>query len=195
MRRLQETCQQPRTPAEAVINTGDTTYAKSILTPMEISSPEDWQARILLARIHAEAHDDAARDAEPQKIISLHANTTDPGFRPMTQVLTERDPTPNGHMDLYNSLQPWSRYNIYEMARVYDKAGSQMLRITLESADFDPGLVQAIAPGFGRKRRAHVSMDGYADQPATAQIQATQTHMTYGFSMAGRLATWCATAC
>ena len=168
--------------AEAVINTGDAAYAQSILTPLLAATPDDWQARSLQARIHAEAHNDAARDAELKQLTVQHANTADARFHQLTTILIERDTLPGGgHLDLFYSLQPWSRYNIYEMARVYDASGKQALRITLESADFDQVSWAKQHPDLAAKGERMFSLDGYRDQPATATVQATQTHYTYGF--------------
>ncbi len=168
--------------AEAAINSGDVGYAQAIIQPLLEVSPQDWQARALLARTYAEAHQDAMRDAALRQLVTLHANTADPQFRQQTQVLIERDVLSKGHLDLFYSLQPWSRYNIYAMARVYDVDGKQTLRITLESSDFEQASWGKQHAGLLAKGERMYSMDGYADQPpATPGGQATQTHYTFGF--------------
>ncbi len=168
--------------AEAAINSGDAAYALAIVKPLLQASPQDWQARALLARTYAETHQDAARDAELQQLTTLHASTTDPQFRQQTQVIIERDPLPSGRLDIYYSLQPWSRYNIYEMGRVYNADGKQTLRITLESSDFEQPIWAKQHPDLAAKGERMYSMDGYRDQPpATPGGQGTQTHYTFGF--------------
>ena len=168
--------------AEAAINTGDAAYAGQVLQPLLAATPDDWQALTLQARLYAEAHSDAARDGILQQLTHLHGTSTDQRFRGQTQLLVERDTVPTGHLDLFYSLQPWSRYNIYEMARVYGADGKQTLRITLESSDFDQPLWAKQHPDLAAKGERMFSMDGYSDQPpATPGGQATQTHMTYGF--------------
>ncbi len=168
--------------AEAALNTGDAAYAQRIVTPLLAAAPDDWQAQALQGRIYAEAHNDAARDAVLKQLTVQHANTSDARFRQLTQILIERDTLPDGgHIDLFYSLQPWSRYNIYEMARVYDAAGKQRLRITLESGDFDQPMWAKNHAELAAKGERMFSMDGYSDQPATATTQATQTHSTFGF--------------
>ena len=168
--------------AEAAINSGDRAYAQGVLTRLLAASPDDWQARTLQARIYAEAHNDAARDAELKRLIVQHANTSDNNFRQQNALLIERDMLPDGgHLDIFYSMQPWSRYNIYEMARVYDAGGKQRFRITLESGDFDQPLWAKTHAELAAKGERAFSMDGYSDQPATATTQATQTHSTYGF--------------
>ena len=168
--------------SEAAINSGDAAYAQGILTPLLAANPDDWQARSLQARLYAEARNDTARDAQLKQLTVQHANTTDARFHQLTTVLIERDMLPDGgHMDLFYSLQPWSRYNIYEMARIYDAGGKQRLRITLESNDMDQSLWAPKHPDLVAKGERMFSMDGYSDQPATATAQATQTHMTFGF--------------
>ncbi len=168
--------------AESAINTGNAAYAQSILTPVLATAPDDWQAHTLQARIFAEARNDAARDSELRQLTTLHGSTTDPRFRQQTQVLLERDQLQAGHVDLFYSLQPWSRYNIYQMARVYNSQGKQTLRITLESGDFDQPNWAKQHPDLAAKGERAFSMDGYSDQPpAQPGGQPTQTHMTYGF--------------
>jgi hypothetical protein len=168
--------------AEAAINSGDAAYAQRVVTPLLTSAPDDWQAEALQGRIYAEAHNDAARDAVLKQLTVQHANTGDARLKQLTQILIERGALPDGsHIDLFYSLQPWSRYNIYEMARVYDAAGKQRLRITLESGDMDQSLWAPKHPDLVAKGERMFSMDGYSDQPATATTQATQTHSTFGF--------------
>lgn len=167
--------------AEAAINTGDGNYAQSILKLIAATTPEDWQARILLARTFAEAQQDAARDEALRQLTELHANTADPAFRQHGPILIERDVTPAGHLDFFYSLQPWSRYNVYVMARVYNAEGKQVQRITLESSDLDQPLWAKQHPDLAAKGERMFSMDGYTEQPpAQPGAPATQTHFTYG---------------
>ncbi len=167
--------------AEAAINAGDPAYAIDVLKPIETRSAGDWQAKSLLAHAYAQTHQDTARDAELQALVALRKDTADPGFRKVMQIVVERIPLENGGSALlFYSLQPWSRYNIYEMARIYDGTGQQVQRITLESSDLDQTLwaknhVQQAAAGM-----RVFTIDGYTEQLA-ANGQRTQTHSTYGF--------------
>ena len=167
--------------AESAINTGDTTYAIDLLKPIRAESPDDWQARSILVHAYAQAHQESARDAELRDLTALHRGTADPAFQKVLQVVTERVPLNNGGAAvLYYSLQPWSRYNIQQMARVYDAKGQQIQRVTLESSDAD----QALWADSHKKQAAAgmrvFTIDGYTEQ-TSASGQKSQTHSTYGF--------------
>ena len=164
------------------MDSGDRDYAQSILKPFVATPKDAWQVHALLARAYAESHEDAARDLELQVLTMLHARTADPNFRQQTQILIERDALPAGHLDLFYSLQPWSRYNIYAMARVYNAEGKQLQRITLESGDVDQTLWAKQHADLAAKGERMFSMDGYTEQPpAQPGAPATQTHATYAF--------------
>jgi hypothetical protein len=164
---------------ETAINAGDYDLAASILKPLALQG--DWHAHTFLARLYAEQHDTAARDAELQTLAAMQAATTDPQFAGLTQILLERIPLKAGFLDLYYSLKPWSRYNIHAMARVYDSDGRQTYRITLESADFDQPNWQKQHPDLAAKGMRMFSLDGYSEPQRNANGTATQTHATFGF--------------
>ena len=165
--------------AEAALNTGDTVYALSLLKPMASVSNE-WEAHLLLARAYAESNADAARDAELRQLVALHTSTADQRFARLTEFLVQRLPAAGGHIDLFYSLTPWSRYSIYELARVYDGAGKQVQRIALESSDADQRLWAEQHPDLAAKGLRGFSLDGYVDQGDSGG-QVSQTHSTYGF--------------
>ena len=83
-------------------------------------------------------------------------------------------------MDIYMSLVPWSRYSIYEMARVFNASGQQLERITLESNDMEQASFAKEHPDLAAKGMRFFSLDGYTEQTAPDGRQ-TQTHYTYGF--------------
>ena len=167
--------------AEAALNTGDPGYAITALEPLERATPGDWQARSILAHAYAQAHRGAERDAELAKLVAMHKDTTDAKFRDQTQIIMESvSLAKGGKLEIYYSLVPWSRYNIYEMARVYGADGKPTQRITLESGDFDQ-------PMWAEKHKKEAaagmrlfSLDGYVEQYAP-NGQHTQNHYTYGF--------------
>lgn len=167
--------------AEASLNTGDTAAAIALLQPIELANPADWQARALLARSYAESGQDNRRDAELDKLLALHAASTDPQFKQLTQFLVSRIPAGGGHLDLFYSLQPWSHYDIYEMARVYNASGQQVYRITLESNDFDQPLWAKQHPDLAARGMRMFSMDGYSEPHPGPNGTSTQTHATFGF--------------
>jgi hypothetical protein len=167
--------------AEASLNANDSAYAISLLRPIETSVPDDWQALALLARSYAESRRASERDAELDKLVALHKITNDPRLAHLTQFMVERITTTNGHIDLYYSLEPWSRYKIYEMGRVYNTSGRQVYRVTLESSDFDQPLWAKQHPKEAAAGMRMFSMDGYSEPIPGPNGTATQTHATYGF--------------
>ena len=169
-----------RFTAEVAINGGDTAYALAQLQPLVTEKPTNWQEIMLMARAYAQAHDVASRDAALTRLVELHDSHKHAKLNTIEVFLVERVEVPNGHLDLYYSLVPWSRYKIYEMARVFNAAGQQVQRITLESGDGDQPLWAQQHPDLAAKGMRMFSMDGYTEQ-LTPDGQHTQTHATYGF--------------
>lgn len=169
-----------RFTAEVALNSGDTAYAIAQLKPIVASKPGSWQELMLLARADAEAHDAASRDAALATLVGLHHSGQHPELSALQAFLIERVTLPDGHMDLYYSLVPWSRYQIYEMAGVFNAAGQRIQRITLESNDFDQPLWAKEHPQQAAQGMRMFSMDSYTEQFASDGTH-TQTHATIGF--------------
>lgn len=165
---------------EAAIDAGDSAYALSQLKPLVDSKPGNWQELMLMARAYAEAHDAANRDAALTTLEDLHHFGRHAKLNAVQVFLVERVPLEKGHFDLYYSLVPWSRYNIFEMARVYNAAGQQVSRLTLESNDFEQAQWAKTHTQQAAQGMRFFSMDGYTEQ-ISADGKHTQTHFTYGF--------------
>jgi hypothetical protein len=169
-----------RFTAECAIDAGDRAYALSLLEPIIADKPGSWQELLLATRSYAEMHNDAARDKSFAALIELFNSHRHPKLNAIQIFLVERVPLPNGHMDLYMSLVPWSRYSIYEMARVFNASGQQLQRITLESNDMEQASFAKEHPDLAAKGARFFSLDGYTEQTQPDGRQ-TQTHYTYGF--------------
>ena len=166
--------------SEAAINTGDRAFALQTLKPIEQADANDWQAASLLARAYAESGDGPQRDREIARLSDLQRRAVDPQFAKLGQFQLERIVLPNGSMRVWYSLTPWGVYHVYVFARVYDAAEQQMLRLTLESGDFDqPGFAKEHPDLAARGERAF-SLDGYGPDAHTADGQLIQSHYTYG---------------
>lgn len=165
--------------AETALTAGDPQYALSILKPFEGSG--DGYALTFLARAYAETHQNDLRDAEIKTLLALHQTSTDARFKQLQQFLLEQVFTPPGYVDIYYSLTPWSRYNIYAMARVFNAAGKQQFRITLESSDMDQAPWARQHPDLAAKGMRVFSLDGYSEPQPGPNGTSTQTHATYGF--------------
>jgi len=169
-----------RFTAECALDAGDAAYALAQVEPLVEDKPGNWQERMLMARAYAEMHDAAKRDASLQSLAESYASGRHAKLNSVQVFLVERVALAKGHMDLYWSLVPWSPYHIFEMARVFDAAGQQVERLTLESGDGDQPLWAQQHPQQAAQGMRMFSMDGYTDQIA-ANGQHTQTHFTYGF--------------
>jgi hypothetical protein len=169
-----------RFTAEAAINSGDTAYAIAQLQPIAAAKPGSWQELMLMARAYAQAHEAASRDAALSTLSELYDSRRHPKLNSVQVFLIERIALPDGSVDLYYSLEPWSRYKIYEMARVFNASGQQVRRITLESNDFDQPTWAQQHPALAAQGMRMFSMDGYTEQ-YTADGSHTQTHATYRF--------------
>jgi len=168
--------------AEAALNTGDRPYAFTLLKPIEAASPDDWQARSLLARAYAESADKTQRDAEIAALIALHKADTQSQIGKLTQFLLERDSLSNGgFVRIWYSLEPWGRYKTYVYSRIFDKDGNQVLRVTLESSDFDQSLFAKEHPDLAAAGARRFSLDGYGPDQKLPNGNITQTHMTFDF--------------
>ncbi len=167
--------------SEAAINTGDFDFAVRTLTPIEAANANDWQAAGLLARAYAQSGQTRKRDAELARLKDLHTRAVTPQIAKLQQVLLERIAEKNGSIRVWYSLEPWGPYKTYIFARVYDHAGRQVLRITLESGDFDQPLFQKEHPDLAARVERRFSLDGYGEDRKLPNGQVTQTHMTFGF--------------
>jgi hypothetical protein len=169
-----------RFTAEVAINSGDAAYALGLLKPVVVAKPENWQELMLMARAYAQSQDAASRDAALATLMELHASGQHPKLNEVQVFLIERIALPDGHIDVYYSLVPWSRYQIYEMARVFNSTGQQVQRITLESNDFDQPLWAQHHLKEAAQGMRMFSMDAYTEQFAPDGTH-TQTHVTLGF--------------
>lgn len=165
--------------AESAIDTGDGTYAKGILEPMEAVNPDDWQATALLARVYAEAGDGKDRDAQMAHMDELYQKGLIPAR--LQQYLLEKVTAQGKAIWIWHSLAPWGDFRVYDYARVVDGSGQTLMRITLESSDFDQPLFQKDHPQEAAAGKRLFSLDGYKDEGRTADGGHREMHMTFGF--------------
>lgn len=135
----------------------------------------------MLARIYAETGQKQKRDAEIAHLVDLHKRAVSPQIARLQQFLLERIPTANGSIRIWYSLEPWGQYKTYIFSRVYDKTGQQILRITLESSDFDQPLFAKQHPDLAAQGVRLFSLDGYGQAQKLPNGGSTFTHMTFGF--------------
>ena len=167
--------------SEAALNVGDYSFAKSTLKPIAEADPNDWQAAGMLARLYAETGDKQARDAELAYLVDLHKRGVSPQIAQMKQILVERISIANGSIRVWYSLEPWGRYKTYLFCRVYNAAGEQILRIALESADFDQPAFAKEHPDLAAAGARRFSLDGYGQEEKIPNGTSQGSHMTYEF--------------
>lgn len=167
--------------SEAALNTGDYSFARNRLMPIAEAEPSDWQAAAMLARLYAETGDKQARDAQLAHLVDLHKRAVSPQIAQMKQLLIERISIPSGFIRVWYSLEPWGSYKTYPFCRVYNTASKQVLRIALESADFDQPQFAKEHPDLAAAGARRFSLDGYGQEEEMPDGTVKGTHMTYGF--------------
>jgi hypothetical protein len=167
--------------SEAALNLGDYSFAKSTLKPIAEADSNDWQAAGMLARLYAETGDKQGRDTELAHLVDLHKRAVSPQIAGMKQILIERISIPSGSIRLWYSLEPWGAYKTHLFCRVFNTAGDQVLRIALESSDFDQPAFAKEHPDLAAAGARRFSLDGYGPQEKMPDGTIKGSHMTYGF--------------
>jgi hypothetical protein len=167
--------------AESAINAGDQNFALETLKPLEAADSNDWITASLLARVYAETGQKQQRDAEIAHLVDLHQRAISPQIAKQQVFLLERIPIANGSIRIWYSLVPWGNFKTYIFSRVYDQAGQQVFRISLESGDFDQPLFAKQHPDLAAQGMRLFSLDGYGQPQKQPNGGATFTHMTFGF--------------
>ena len=167
--------------SESALNTGETDFALQTLRPLEASDSNDWQAAALLARLYTQTGQKALRDAELARLVDLHRRAISPQIAKLQQIPLETISFSKGSIRIFFSLEPWGRFNVYMMARVYDQSGKQVYRITLESDNVDQTVFAKDHPDLAAKGVRMFSLDGYGPDVQRANGLTTQDHSTFGF--------------
>ncbi len=146
---------------EAATDTGDTKLALTVLQPIETQNPDDWQAAALLSRIYAETGDKTHRDAEFAHMTELYKKGVTP--KGLTQYIVEKVNVGDRRLIIWNSFEPWGNFKVYNYARVFDKDGKLVQRITLESSDMDQTFWAKQHPKEAAAGGRMFSLDGYSE--------------------------------
>ena len=171
--------------AEAALNSGDAGFVLETLPAVEVKHPDDWQARLLLARAYAQTAevDDhtAKRDEELAAVRKLHAVDANSELGKLRDFKLETVHEDGVTVQIFPAFVPWGPYNVHLLARTFDADKQPGLVITLESGDADQALFAEQHPKEAAEGLRSFSLDGYRPGPKDADGQATQTHYTYGF--------------
>jgi hypothetical protein len=165
--------------SEASLQTGDTTFPLEQLKPIVKENPDDWQAVSLLTRAYAESGDTADRDTGMAQMVDLHKRGVAPPK--LQQYTIERIKTGDNFLVIRTSIVPWGYYNVYDLGQLMDSQGNILLRVTIESGDFDQPLFAKQHPKEAAAGLREFSLDAYRDSGVNAGGQRTQTHTTYKF--------------
>ena len=160
--------------AQSAAETGETSYALTLVKPLAEASPEDWRAATLLARLYAESADKTQRDQQIARVIALHEKTSDPDFTKLHVFPIQRVKLHSGYAVFLFPFKPVGRENSYLVALVYTSEGKLDYRIELESADVDQAFFK---PKHAGERR--FSIDTFREQNTDGK--ASESQALHGF--------------
>lgn len=155
--------------ADAAVDTGETTYALTLIKPLAETHPKNWRAVSLLARLYAESGEKTLRDQQIASVISLHKETTDPDFGKLHVFPIQKVALHSGYAVFLYPFEPLRPNNSYLVALIYSSEGKQDYRIELESADVDQVFFKAMRPGERR-----FSIDSFRKNETSANWPETQ---------------------
>ena len=175
--------------AEAALHAGDPAFALATLAPVEAAHPNDWRARLLLARAYAQTAGQTAGqtgqtarlDDELAALRKLHASLTDPAFTKLQEFLLETDHAGDTTVQFYPALVPWGGFNFALVGRTYDAQEQPGQLLVLESDDGDQELFAKEHPQEAAAGLRSFSLDGYLPPVKNDKGEDIQTHYTYGF--------------
>jgi hypothetical protein len=136
--------------AGSALETGEASYALSLLKPFADTHPQEWHAATLLARLYAESDQKALRDQQIAHVIALHKQTSDADFGKLHIFPIQRVNLHSGYAMFLYPFEPLRPENSYLVALIYTREGKQDYRIELESADVDQAFFKAKKPGERR---------------------------------------------
>lgn len=136
--------------ANAATETGDMSYALSLMKPFVDAHPKDWRASALLARLYAESGEKDLRDKQIAKVIELHKQTTDAYFAKLHIFPIQKVKLHSGYAVFLYPFEPLAPHNSYLLALIYTNEDKEDYRIELESLDVDQAFFKAKKPGERR---------------------------------------------
>jgi len=155
--------------AGAAIETGETTYALTLLKPYADAHPKDWHAAALLTRAYAESGEKALRDQQIAHLLELHKQTADPDFAKLHIFPIQRVKLRSGYAVFLYPFEPLKPYNTYLAALIYTEEGKGNYRIELESEDVDQAFFKPKKPGERR-----FSIDSYRKNETNEKLPESQ---------------------
>ena len=136
--------------ANAATETGDTSYALTLIKPLVDTHPNDWRASTLLARLYAESGEKDLRDQQIKKVIALHKQTSDAYFAKLHIFPIQKVKLHTGYAVFLYPFEPLAPHNSYLVAMIYTNEDKVDYRIELESDTVDQAFFKAKKPGERR---------------------------------------------
>lgn len=155
--------------AEAAIETGDVSYALTLLKPYTDAHPRDWNAAALLTRAYAESGEKALRDQQIAHMLELHKHTSDPDFANKHIFPIQKVQLRSGYAVFLYPFELLKPYNTYLVALIYTSDGKQDYRLELGSEDEDQAFFKPKKPGERR-----FSIDSYRKNKTNEELPESQ---------------------
>jgi hypothetical protein len=155
--------------AGSAIETGETSYALTLLRPYADAHPKDWRAAALLVRAYAESGERALRDQQIAHVLELHKQTADPDFARLHVFPIQKVKLRSGYAVFLYPFEPLKPYNTYLVALVYTNDSREDYRIELGSEDADQAFFKLNKPGERR-----FSIDSYRKNETNEKWPETQ---------------------
>ncbi len=160
--------------AQAAVETGETSYALTLIKHLADAHPQDWRAAALLVRAYAESGQQALRDAQVSHLIDLHKQTSDPDFAKLHTFPIERVKLHSGYALFLYPFEPLKPYNTYLVALIFTNDNQLDYRLELGSEDEDQAFFKPKKPGERR-----FSIDSYRKNETNEEGPESQA--LYGF--------------
>jgi len=155
--------------AGSAIETGEISYALSLLKPFIDAHPDDWRAASLLARAYAESGDKVLRDQQIAHVTALHKETSDPAFAKLHIFPIQKVTLHSGYALFLYPFEPLGNHHTYLMAAIFTSSGKEDYRIELESDDVDQAFFKSKHPGERR-----FSIDTYRESNVGGKLSESQ---------------------
>jgi hypothetical protein len=160
--------------AGSAVETGETSYALTLIGPFVEAHPKNWRAAALLARAYAESGEKALRDQQIAHVIDLHKHTSDQYFANLHVFPIQKVQLRSGYAVFLYPFEPLKPYNTYLVALIHTSDGKPDYRFELGSEDADQAFFKPKKRGERR-----FSIDSYRKNETNEKWPESQA--LYGF--------------
>jgi hypothetical protein len=136
--------------AQAALETGDTSYALTLIKPMEEFPRTDWVAAEILARLYAESENKELRDRQIAHLLDLHSHTSDKQIAEQQTFTIQTVNLHSGYAIFLYPFKPPEPKSTYLIAEIWTGEGKYAYRIVVGSEPEDQLFFKAKHPGERR---------------------------------------------